>query len=238
MNVEWAKKQWEVGIVEPDYIRFLKEAYLSDIMLGSDTQSVNALVAYAGFLNNLGINSDSYPLYLEVIASNNATAVDVLLEGHEPDKYLDCVVANHFIIESLFEFLETQKRNAVYGRVLEVIIGFTVKVYRSTAEGYALYKPTIANVNSLGKFLDESKDQDDPLNRVILDVLHYLAELDTPHETDSAKLAVARQSSRIRSDFFDNSHSLIESMTAVTLAEAENPTFGIKPDHVYGKIVT
>ena len=237
MNVEWAKKQWEIGVVEPEYIDFLKESYLSDIMRVADTQSANAVVAYAGFLNNLGINSDSYPLYLELLGSNDAPAVDVLLEGYEQERYLECVIPNHFIIESFFDFLNEHKRNEVYWKILGVIIGFFVKVYKSTAEGYQLYSPTIGNVNSLGKFLDETKDQDDPLNRLILDVLHYLSLLDAPHETDSQKLAIARQASRIRSDFFDNNHSLIESMTAVTLAEVENPTFGIKPDHVYGKIV-
>ena len=235
MNVEWMKKQWEIGIIEPEYIDFLKEAYLSDIMQGADTQAANALVAYAGFLNELGINSDSYPLYLEVIGTNNQTAVDVLLEGYETENYLDCVLPNHFIVEAFFRFLDAHRRNEVYQRILEVIAGFFVKVYRSTEEGYALHQPSIADVNSLGKFLDESKDQEDPLNRIILDVLQYLSLLEQPHEQDPGKLEIARQASRIRSDFFDNSHSLVESMTAVTLAQAENPTFGVKPDHVYGK---
>jgi len=236
MNVEWTKKQWEIGIIEPEYIEFLKEEYLSDIMRGEDTQAVNSLVAYAGFLNALRINSDSYPLYLEVLNSNNAVAVDALLEGYEPERYLDCVVPNHYIVESFFRFLEAHKRNEVYDRILQVIVGYFDKVYRSTTEGYQLHGPTVADINSLGKFLDESRDQDDPLNRIILDVLQYITTLEAPYETDGNKLEIARQASRIRSDFFDNNHSLVESLTAVTLEQLDNPTYGIRPDRVYGGV--
>jgi len=236
MNVEWAKKQWEIGVVEPDYIDFLKESYLSDIMQGNDIQSVNSLVAYARFLKELGINSDSYPLYLEVLGTNNEASVDALLEGYEPEAFLDCVIPNHYIVNSLFMFLDEHRKNEVYEKVLRVIIGLFAKLYRSAEEGFQLYKPSIAEINSFGKFLDETRDQDDLLNRIILDVLQYLTTLDTPHESDESKLAIARQAGRIRSDFFDNNRSLIDSLTSVTLEQAENPTFGLKPDHVYGSL--
>ena len=235
MNIEWAKKQWEIGVIEPDYIEFLKHDYISQILECKDQKAINSLVAYAGFLNSVKINPDNYPLFLDIFKANNAAAIDVILEGYAPEKFLDCIVPNHFIVRTIFEFLDARKKNEVYVRTLEVITGFLIKVYRSAEEGYQLYKPSVANVNALGKFLDEEKDQDDSLNRIILNVLLYFSQLEKPYENEQNKLDIARQSSRIRSDFFDNSRSLLDSMTETMLQKTERITFGNPPEYFYGK---
>jgi len=89
-------------------------------------------------------------------------------------------------------------------------------------------------VNSLGKFLDEERDQDWPLNRALLDVLACLSDLDAPHETDIEKKNVAAQAGRIRSDYFDHKRSLKQSITEVILEKAKDPKFGTPPDYIYG----
>ncbi len=213
---------------------FLKDTYLNRSLRAETVESAGMLAAYAGLLNSEKIHSDRYPLYLDVLASNNATASDILLEGYEPAHFLDCVAPNHFVVDSLFQILENHKRNEVYRKTLEVIIGYLTVVYKSPEEGYQLYKLTTVNVNSVGKFLDETKDQDDPLIRVILDLLYYVSQLEVPHENDQKKLDAARQAALIRSYFFDNRHSLIEALTDVLLQTMDNPTYGIRPDHVYG----
>ena len=106
-----------------------------------------------------------------MLASNNRYAIDALLAGHEPERYLDCVAPNPFIVKSTFETFAEFKSNEIYEKSLRVFLGFLYKVYASAAEGYQLYPVSIAEVNSLGKFLDESQEQDWPLNRGILDVL-------------------------------------------------------------------
>ena len=93
---------------------------------------------------------------------------------------------------------------------------------------------SIAEVNSLGKFLDESQDQDWPLNRGILDVLGEIADIEKPHETDVEKRNVAAQAGRIRSDFFDHKRSLKQSITEVILEKAKDPKFGTPPESIYG----
>ncbi|HOV38104.1 MAG TPA: hypothetical protein PLG79_05230 [Spirochaetales bacterium] len=235
MNIQWDKKKLEIGIIEPEYIDFLKHEFLNDILESKEQKSVNALVAYAGFLNSIKINPDNYPLFIDILSTNNAAAIDVLLEGYTPENLLDVVVPNHFIVKTFFDFLNNHKKNEIYEKTLEVIIGFLSKVYRSVEEGYQLYQPTITDVNALGKFLDETKDQEDPLNRSILDVLYYFSQLDKAHETEQNKLDISRQSSNIRSDFFDNSRSLLNSLTEVTLQMAENVSFGPPPEYFYGK---
>jgi hypothetical protein len=233
MDIKALKEEAKIGNISNEYIDYLKLFTMNEILAGASQKAANALVTYAHFLNRLGIDSDNYPLYLRLLASNNRYAADALLDGHNPEEYIDCVVPNPFIIKSIFSIMGTYKRNEIYGTILRVLFGFLMKAYGSAELGWKLYRPTIADVNNLGKILDESKDQDDDLNRDILDILMYLADLDTHHETDPEKKEIARQAGRIRSDFFDHKRRLNQSITDVILEKADRVTYGIKPEYVY-----
>lgn len=234
MDFQRLKDEAKVGNISEDYVDFLKHRFITEILDSSTPKGANALWAYAGFLSKLGISPDNYPLYINMLASNNRFAIDVLLSGHEPERYLDCVVPNPFIVKSTFETFAELKSNEIYEKSLRVFLGFLYKVYASAAEGYQMYPVTIAEVNSLGKFLDESQDQDWPLNRGILDVLGAIADLDMPHETDIEKRNVAAQAGRIRSDYFDHKRNLKQSITEVILEKARDPKFGTPPEYTYG----
>jgi len=234
MDPQKVKDEVRLGHVSEELVDFLKHRVITDILEAKTPTAASALWAYAGFLNTLGITSDNYPLYITLLASNNRYAIDALLEGHEPERYLDCVAPNPYIVKAVFESFASLKSNEIYEKSLRVFLGFLFKVYRSAEEGYSLYPVSIAEVNSLGKFLDESEDQDWPLNRGILDVLGAIAELDKPHEPDVLKRNVAAQAGRIRSDFFDHTRSLKQSITEVVLEKAKSPTFGLPPEHTYG----
>jgi hypothetical protein len=137
-------------------------------------------------------------------------------------------------VKSTFETFAELKSNEIYEKSLRVFLGFLFKVYTSSEEGYQLYPVSIAEVNSLGKFLYESQDQDWPLNRGILDVLGAISDLDRPHETDIEKRNVAAQAGRIRSDYFDHKRKLTQSITEVILEKAKDPKFGTPPEYTYG----
>ena len=234
MDFQKLKDEARVGNISEEYVDFLKHRYITEILDSTTPKGANALWAYASFLSKLGINPDNYPLYINMLASNNRFAIDVLLSGHEPERYLDCVAPNPFIVKATFETFADLKSNEIYEKSLRVFLGFLYKVYASAAEGYQLYPVTIAEVNSLGKFLDESQDQDWPLNRGILDVLGAIADLDMPHETDIDKRNVAAQAGRIRSDYFDHKRNLKQSITEVILEKARDPKFGTPPEYTYG----
>jgi hypothetical protein len=234
MDFQKLKDEVKVGHVTEEYVDFLKYRLITEILDSPNPKAANALWAYASFLNRLGINPDNYPLYINMLASNNRYAIDVLLEGHEPEHYFDCVAPNPYIVKATFEAFAEFKSNEIYEKSLRVFLGFLYKVYASAQEGYQLFPATIAHVNSLGKFLDESRDQDWPLNRGILDVLGCIADLDTPHEADIEKRNVAAQAGRIRSDFFDHKRNLKQSITEVILEKAKDPKFGIPPETIYG----
>jgi hypothetical protein len=234
MDVQKLKEQMKSGHVTGEYVDFLKHRFITEVLDSATAKAANALWAYASFLNHLGIDPDNYPLYINLLASNNRFAIDVLLKDHEPEHYLDCVAPNPYIVKATFETFAQFKSNEIYEKSLRVFLGFLFKVYTSAQEGYQLFPVTVAHVNSLGKFLDESQDQDWPLNRGILDVLGCIADLDMPHEPDMDKRNVAAQAGRIRSDFFDHKRRLTQSITEVILEKAKDPKFGIPPEYVYG----
>ena len=234
MDFQKLKDEVKVGHVSEEYVDFLKHRFITEILDAPNVKAANALWAYASFLNHLGINPDNYPLYINMLASNNRYAIDVLLEGHTPEHYFDCVAPNPYIVKATFETFAEFKSNEIYEKSLRVFLGFLYKVYASAEEGYQLFPVTEAHVNSLGKFLDETQDQDWPLNRGILDVLGCIADLDMPHEMDMEKRNVAAQSGRIRSDFFDHKRNLKQSITEVILEKAKDPKFGMPPEHLYG----
>jgi hypothetical protein len=234
MDVQKLKEEAKLGHVTEEYVDWLKHRFITDVLEAATPRGANALWAYANFLSRLGITPDTYPLYINLLASNNRYAVDALLEGHQPERYFDCVAPNPYIIKATFKAFATFKSNEIYEMSLRVFLGFLYKVYASAQEGYALYAVTIEEVNSLGKFLDETRDQEWPLNRGILDVLGCIADLDMPHEQDIAKRNVASQAGRIRSDYFDHKRSLKQSITEVILEKAKDPRFGTAPEYVYG----
>jgi len=233
MQYKELREAARIGNISKEYIDYLKYLYITEIQKTQDSKAATALVSYATYLNKLGINSDNYPLYLKIIESNNRYAIDALLAGYDIENYLDCIIPNYFLIERIFNIFKIYRRNEVYNKSLRVLFGFLLKVYKSPEEGYQLYQPTVADINNLGKFLDEKLDQDEELNRDILDILMFISDLDKPHEIDLGKKEIARQADRIRSDFFDPARSLTQSLTEATLERAEVISMGVPPEFIY-----
>ena len=67
---------------------------------------------------------------------------------------------------------------------LELVFGILYRTYHSAKEGHALYALSIEDVNAVGKFLDKSRDQADPINRFILDILADIAEFTSINNED------------------------------------------------------
>jgi hypothetical protein len=233
MDATKVKNELRTGNITEEYINFLKNQFITEILRGENQFTVSALVAYAHFLNRNGINSDNYPLYLKIFESNNRYAIDALLDTHDLEHYLDCVAANSYIVKNFFTIFSSFKRNEIYEKTLRVMFGFLMKVYESPEAGYRLYQPEISDINNLGKILDDTRDQDDELNRDILDILMYISDLDTPHTTDPVQREVARQAGRIRSDFFDHKRTLNQAIVDSMLERERNVSFGIAPKYIY-----
>lgn len=208
-----------------------KQEYLYGVLKCDDLRSASALHTYAAFLNKLPQQNDLLPLYLKVFQTNNQYAVDALLKDKDPWVFFDFVrIANPYVVDEIFVTFNTFKRNLTYHKTLQVFCRLLKRLYGTGRAGYDVYPLSIHELNSLAKYLDESKGQSDALNREILDILIGLSDLDRTNEVDISKSAIGKQASRIRSDFLDDKRTLHKSFPDLLLERDSKVDLGIQPD--------
>jgi len=103
--------------------------------------------------------------------------------------------------------------------------------YGVPEEGYRIYPVSVNDVNNLGKHLDKTKDQMDPLNRVVLSVLDRIASLIEPQKPmpSVAIQDVALQANNIRGKFLDMTKKLNEAIPDILLVRGNYEESVVKP---------
>ena len=198
-------------------------------LMGVRTQeAVEAAITYAKFLNSTGINNSNYAVFLKVLGVKNGHVIDALLGTRDPFLFMSSIQPNYFIVATCFSFLARYHTGEIYSKTLGIILGVFQATYNSPLDGYKIYPPTIADINSLGKHLIEEKGQDDLLNRSILDILDKISELEGQNiDEDMEDLAV--HAHNIRNNFFDTTKRLIEVIPEVLLKTEPNLDKEIQP---------
>ncbi len=220
-------------MVNEEILDSIKKKYLYQILECKDIRSSSALYAFASFVNSLKLQCENLPAYFKIFESNNKYAIDALLNGYTPENFLDFVrMPLKELIENIFAMLRKFNSNEFYDNTLRVFCGYLKRAYKNVDNGYKNYALHITDLNSVAKFLDESKDQNEGINRAILDILHNFTELGQFHETDWEKRSIAKHAGNIRSDFFDDKRSLIQSMTSVLLQKSKVVSSGILPENL------
>lgn len=233
MALDQKKEDKRVGINELNSLDNLKFKYLSAILKNKNRKAANTLAAYGNFLNKRGIKVQFFPLYMQIFATNSSYAVDALLDDLVPEQFLEFIEPNQKITESVFTILNESDPHEIYRQTMRVFCGYLGRMYESVDYGYSIFQPTIVEINNLAKNLDESRDQDEDLNRDILDILLFISDMDTHDQTDPVKQAVARQASSIRSDFFDNNRKLVNSVPSEILNKDSSKESPTTPEYVY-----
>jgi len=192
------------------------------------TEAVEAAITYAKFLNSVGINNSNYPVFLKVLGIRNGHVIDSLLGTRDPFLFMSSIQPNYFIVATCFSFLARYHTGEIYSKSLGIILGVFQATYNSPLDGYKIYPPTIADVNSLGKHLIEDKGQDDLLNRSILDILDKISELEgLGIDEDMEDLAV--HAHNIRNNFFDSTKRLVDVIPEVLLKTEPNLDKEVQP---------
>ena len=186
-------------------------------LMGVRTQeAVEAAMMYANYLNSIGITSSNYPVFLKVLGVRNHHVIDSLLGTRDPFLFMSSIQPNYFIVATCFSFLAKYHPAEIYSKTLGIILGVFQATYNNPLDGYNIYAPTIADVNSLGKHLIEEKGQDDLLNRSILDILDKLSELEGQNRDEEME-DLAVHAHNIRNNFFDSTKSLQQVIPTVLL---------------------
>lgn len=184
------------------------------------TEAVEASVTYARFLSSTGITPENYPVFLRMLEIENRWVIDALIADRDPFLLLSPVQPNKFIVDRIFAMMARWHKGGIYHKNLSVILGVLQSVYSSPREGYSIYPLTIANLNALGKHLNKESGQDDPLNRVILEILDKLGDLQSDEDRELEDVAI--HAAAIRQAFFDDRRKMEDVIPPVLLVTADD----------------
>ena len=199
-----------------EFIMDEENKILQQIMSARTSEAVEACVSYARFLRMSGLTSENYPLFLKMLEIENHWVLDELIGENDPFLLLSTIPPNRFIITKCFRLLTKWRAGGIYPKTRAIVLGVLQNAYSSPKDGYKIFPLTIADVNNLGKHLEQDKDQNDEQNRCILDILEKVGSLEGL-KTDDSMEGVARQSIKIRSHFFDNTKVLEDCIPQVLM---------------------
>lgn len=191
--------------------------------------SVEASIEFARYLNSKGLDSDNYPLFLEILRNENSYVIDALVGKEKAFDLFTRVQPNPYIIGFCFQMLRQYDVGGVHEKTLEIIFGILYRNYHSAKEGYTLHPIAIEDVNSIGKFLDKSKSQTDPINRFILDILADIAEYRSINNEDPAVDKNSSHATAIRNAFFDKRKAMASIMPPEILTRKNYLETLVKP---------
>jgi hypothetical protein len=183
------------------------------------TEAVEAAITYANYLSTVGITPENCFLFLKILEIENHWVIDALIGDRDPFLLLSAVQPNSFIVNRIFGMMTKWHKGGIYSKNLSVILGVLQSVYSSPKDGYRIYPLTIANLNAMGKHLDKQKGQDDPLNRIILEILDKISYLEDSGNSDMEEIAI--HASNIRNAFFDNRKKMEDVIPPVLLVTVD-----------------
>ncbi len=184
------------------------------------TEAVEAAVTYANFLSTVGITPENCPVFLRVLEIENHGVIDALIGERDPFLLLSPVQPNNYIVGRIFSMLTRWHKGSIYAKSLSVILGVLQSVYSSAKDGYRICPLSIADVNALGKHLNKEVGQDDPQNRVILEVLEKISELESAEDAEMEEVAI--HASEVRNAFFDDRKRMEDVIPPVLLVTIDD----------------
>lgn len=188
-------------------IRRAENGLLQQIISAKTPEATAAAVSYADYLRFRGLNAENYPVFLKMLQTDNTWVLEALVGSTNPFELLAAIPPNKYIVGKCFDLLDRWPRGAIHPITLAVILGTLGRAYADPRDGYRLHALTIADVNNLGKHLNEAEGQNYAQNRYLLDVLDDIGSLDAAR-IDENVTNVARQAVKIRGHFLDNTRSL------------------------------
>lgn len=206
--------RWEEEGWKKEDLDKLSLSFLDGIFKLNETQGVDATISFAKFMNMVGVNPDNYPIFLKLIEMKNHWVTDALVGDSEAEDFFKKVQPNYFILKECFKSITNVSRGGIYEKSLIVFLSIIEVTYRNPMEGYRIYELTNEDVNNIGKHLDESHDQQYPLNMKILGILDKIASLVDPGQAEVEKqiTAVAVHANNIRGKFLDMTKKLNEAI--------------------------
>ncbi|MBU3917882.1 hypothetical protein KKA14_20335 [bacterium] len=199
---------------DEDQVLGLHADIVSMFMKSETELGVEAAVEYALFLKHRGLDSQNYPIYLNLLLHKNEQVIDALLgDGKILQQFKD-LQKTHYLIHTCFELLKRFVPGKVYDKTLTTLLGLLYLNFHNAAVAYKLYPLMFDELNCIARYLDKSRPQSDKINRIILDILADIGELSSKDTKDHMIDRIGAHANKIRSAFLDNSSNLEEALPA------------------------
>jgi hypothetical protein len=219
------------------YRKKIRGALLSlarNVILCNTPEHVDAAAGLAQAISAEGMNNRNYLLFLTLLETNNPCVIDVLVGSRNPFLLFSPIRPSWFLLKETFRILAKFKGNELSLTVLLALMGVVQNAYKASKDGYRIYPLRISDIYNIGKHLDKERDQLEPRNRLLLEILFDLYFVGIDSE-DRATKQIGIKANEIRMAFFDHTKRLIDAIPDVLLVkdvvhEAKGPkNFQWKP---------
>ncbi|OHD82825.1 MAG: hypothetical protein A3J97_08860 [Spirochaetes bacterium RIFOXYC1_FULL_54_7] len=200
-----------------DHAYSIREALFTCL---TDTQ-VECSVAFARLLNRSGVTSENYRLFMRMLITNNPWVVEELLHDRDPRLVFSTIRPDTELISTAFEVLMSRHPHELHSNVLEAVLGIIQNAFFDPDDGYKIYPLGIMDLNVLGKFLVKDKDQENPQNKLILEILDRITGLGV-YYGDPEKNIVAKHAFSVRFAYFDSTRDLNDAIPEPLLVKLPN----------------
>lgn len=205
-----------------------KTVILEGIFGCSTPVQLESTIAFARYVSRVGINLSNYPLFLRLVETNNKWVVDALIGKREPHLLFSSIRPNNFLVRKAFLLLSFWHPGQIYPKVLQAVLGIVECACFDPDDGYRIYRIKVADLNNVGKFLDETKDQFDEVNTLVLDVLDRITKMGN-YEDNERKRMLAKHAFDIRLAYFDNRKKCADIIPQILLTRLDRETSEVQP---------
>jgi hypothetical protein len=214
-----------------------RRALLEALFACATPLQVEAATGFARYLSSVGITSGNHQLFLRLLESNNRWVVDALIGPRDPRLLFSSIRLSAGLVGRAFLLLSAWHPGQIYRKVLQAVLGIIECAYYQPDDGYQIYRLKIADLNSLGKFLDESRDQFDPNNDVLLSALDRITQLGQ-YEGNQRKHVLAKHAFDIRIAYFDNRKRCIDVIPQLLMVRLEREQSETQPAGEYQSYIS
>ncbi|HET6487436.1 MAG TPA: hypothetical protein VFH83_13500 [Spirochaetia bacterium] len=203
------------------YRRRTRSALLSlarGAVLCNTPEAVDASAALAQVVSMSGMNNRNYLLFLLLLETNHPLVIDVLIGPRNPFLLFSPIKPNWYLLKETFRILAKFKGDELNVNALLALLGVVQLAYKTSKDGYKIYPLRMSDVYSIGKHLDKARDQLDPRNRLLLEILFDIYFVGIDSDNRGAK-QIGIKANDIRMAFFDNTKKMLDAIPDVLLVK-------------------
>jgi len=203
------------------YRRKIRSALLAlarNVILCNTPEHVDAAAALAQAISGEGMNNRNYLLFLTLLETNNPYVIDILVGQRNAFLLFSPIKPNWFLVKETFRILAKFKGNELAVKALLALLGVIQNAYKTSKDGNKIYPLRMSDVYNIGKHLAKDRDQLDPRNRLLLEILFDIYFVGIDSENRGTK-QIGIKANDIRMAFFDHTKRMLDAIPDVLLVK-------------------